>query len=114
MTCHRLSKPDEQDEFPDLGPPPSVGFTSAFLYDFDPTNGIDSNKQDFNATALHEIGHALGFVSHAGLKELIPSQPVIITTWDLLRFRPEWRERGHNTSRPPPASFKHACTLPHP
>ena len=80
--------PDEDEEFEDLGPPPSIGFNSAFLYDFDPTNGIDSNKQDFNATALHEIGHALGFVSHAGLKELIPSQPVIITTWDVLRFRP--------------------------
>ena len=80
--------PDETRELADFGPPPSIGFNSAFAYDFDPTNGIDSNKQDFNATALHEIGHALGFVSHAGLKELVASNPVVVTTWDLFRFRP--------------------------
>lgn len=66
---------------------PSIGFNSAFLYDFDPFNGIDSNKQDFNATVLHEFGHALGFVSHTGLKELVPSNPIVLTTWDLFRFR---------------------------
>ncbi|MBK6426682.1 MAG: NF038122 family metalloprotease [Blastocatellia bacterium] len=72
---------------PGDGVVPSVGFNSAFPYDFDPFNGIDSNKQDFNATALHEFGHALGFVSHAGLKELVSSNPVVLTTWDLYRFR---------------------------
>lgn len=66
---------------------PSIGFNSAFLYDFNPFDGIDSNKQDFNATVLHEYGHALGFVSHTGLKELVPSNPIVLTTWDLFRFR---------------------------
>ncbi len=72
---------------PGDGSVPSVGFNSAFSYDFDPFNGITSTSQDFNATALHEIGHALGFVSHTGLKELASSNPVVLTTWDLYRFR---------------------------
>lgn len=72
---------------PGDGVVPSIGFNSAFAYDFDPSNGVDSNKQDFNATVLHEYGHALGFVSHTGLKELVPSNPIVLTTWDLYRFR---------------------------
>lgn len=72
---------------PGLGAVSSVGFNSAFSYDFDPFNGIASNSQDFNATALHEFGHALGFVSHTGLKELVSSNPIVLTTWDLYRFR---------------------------
>ena len=79
---------DPDGEQGDLGDPPAIGFNSAFLYDFDPSDGIDSNKQDFNATALHEIGHALGFTSHVGLKDLVPSNPVVLTTWDLFRFHP--------------------------
>ncbi len=79
--------PNESGEMGDFGPPPSIGFNSAFLYDFDPTDGVPSNRQDFNATALHEIGHALGLVSHVGLKDLVPSNPVVLTTWDLFRFR---------------------------
>ena len=34
-----------------------------FNWDFDPTNGVDSNAFDFIGVATHEIGHALGFVS---------------------------------------------------
>ncbi|MFM7919016.1 MAG: NF038122 family metalloprotease [Planctomycetaceae bacterium] len=41
----------------------SIEFNSAFAWDFDPTDGIDSDKIDFTAVAAHEIGHALGFFS---------------------------------------------------
>ncbi|RYY42261.1 MAG: PEP-CTERM sorting domain-containing protein, partial [Sphingomonadales bacterium] len=34
-----------------------------FAFDFDPTNGIDAGSFDFIGIAIHEIGHALGFVS---------------------------------------------------
>lgn len=37
------------------------------LWDFDPTDGIDQMLVDFLATAIHEIGHALGFVSGVDL-----------------------------------------------
>jgi hypothetical protein len=41
----------------------SVTFSSDFAFDFNPTDGVDPNKIDFLAVAIHEIGHALGFVS---------------------------------------------------
>ncbi len=40
-----------------------VQFSSNFTFDFDPTDGIDANSFDFIGVAIHEIGHALGFVS---------------------------------------------------
>lgn len=67
---------------------PQVGFNSNFQYDFDPSNGIDSTKTDFEAVATHEIGHVLGFTSFAGLKELQPTQPLAFTIWDIFRFAP--------------------------
>jgi len=71
-----------------LGLPPRIGFNSAFSFDFDPSNGIDSDKTDFDAVAVHEIGHALGFSSNVGGKELTPTQPIFLAAMDLFRFRP--------------------------
>ena len=41
----------------------SITFSSSFIWDFDPTNGVNSDAYDFIGVATHEIGHALGFVS---------------------------------------------------
>jgi len=41
----------------------SITFSSTFTWDFDPTNGVNSDAFDFIGVATHEIGHALGFVS---------------------------------------------------
>lgn len=71
-----------------FGDPPSVGFNSKFAYDFDPSNGIDSDKTDFEAVAVHEIGHVLGFESNVGLGELFPDAEGQFTVLDLFRFRP--------------------------
>src|SRR2546423_206579 len=63
---------------------PSIGFKSNFQFDFDPSNGIDLDKIDFDATATHEIGHALGFTTTNGV--ITGQSDAAITAWDLFRF----------------------------
>lgn len=41
----------------------SITFSTAYSWDFDPSNGITPGAFDFIGIAVHEIGHALGFVS---------------------------------------------------
>jgi hypothetical protein len=79
---------DPDGEQAQLGPPPAIGFNSAISFDFDPSDGIEPGKWDFDAYATHEIGHALGFASNVGMKEASPNSPVSATSWDLFRFRP--------------------------
>ncbi len=79
---------DPDAEASTIGPPPRIGFNSAFAFDFNPADGIDSDKTDFDAVALHEIGHLLGFISQTGARELNPGNPVRLSLWDLFRFRP--------------------------
>ena len=42
-----------------------ITFSSAFAFDFNPTDGIAIGFYDFIGVAVHEIGHALGFLSGA-------------------------------------------------
>jgi hypothetical protein len=70
------------------GTTPSIGFNSAFPYDFDPSDGIDAGRRDFEAVAAHEIGHVLGFSSSVGGTELDSPRSPSLSTWDLFRFRP--------------------------
>ena len=65
---------------------PSIGFNSAFPYDFNPNDGIAPNLTDFEAVVVHEIGHALGFASIIG-NEGAPNNYYM--PWDLFRVRPE-------------------------
>lgn len=41
----------------------NITFSTLFDFDFDPSDGITSTAFDFIGVAIHEIGHALGFVS---------------------------------------------------
>jgi hypothetical protein len=67
---------------------PEVAFNSAFSFDFDPSNGITANQIDFDAVAVHEMGHILGFASAVGRTEAKSGNTVALTIWDLFRFRP--------------------------
>ncbi|MEW6206958.1 MAG: NF038122 family metalloprotease [Acidobacteriota bacterium] len=80
---------DPDSESNDFGPPPAIGFNSKFRFDFDLSDGIDNDKLDFEAMALHEIGHALGLISSVGQKEMNPSIEVAPSMWDLFRIRPD-------------------------
>jgi len=64
-------------------------FNAAKDFDFNPYDGVDSGKYDFRGVAMHEIGHALGFIS--GVDWLIgdPLQPADTygsTALDLFRY----------------------------
>ena len=41
----------------------TIEFNTGFSFDFDNSDGVASNAIDFETVAVHEIGHALGFVS---------------------------------------------------
>ena len=73
----------DPDAIPLGGGDAAIGFNSAFPFDFDPNNGVDSNKVDFDSVATHELGHALGFLSESGGPVYAP-----VSVWDLFRFRP--------------------------
>src|SRR5262245_52213522 len=81
-----VADPDAEQER--LGLSPAIAFNSATSFDFDPSDGIKPKRTDFNAAALHEIGHALGFFSAVGNKERFPHEPLESEVLDLFRFRP--------------------------
>ena len=61
----------------------TMGFNKNFPFDFNPDDGINPTQTDFNSVATHEIGHALGFTSNAGV-----GSTAEVSIWDLFRFRP--------------------------
>jgi PEP-CTERM motif len=70
-----------------------IQFSSAFNFDFNPTNGITAGSYDFIGVAVHEMGHALGFISGADDFDYVAgsSTPNIDDAWwgygmDMFRY----------------------------
>jgi hypothetical protein len=80
---------DPTNESTTLGEPPAISFNSAFDFDFDPRDGVDAGKVDFEGIALHQIGHLLGFVSETTERDAVPTSPTFVTTWDMFHFQPD-------------------------
>jgi hypothetical protein len=81
--------PAESDPDPILNPFgefATIGFNSAFQWDFNPADGVSSGQFDFEAVALHEMGHSLGFTSIIG-NGGPPNN--LFTILDFFRVRPE-------------------------
>src|SRR3972149_10370975 len=79
-----------------FGTIPTIGFNSAFSYDFDPSDGITEGI-DFDAVVVHEIGHALGFTAIAGNYPAYGPPNNYFYPWDLFRVRPDAVEEGSLT-----------------
>ena len=79
---------DPVGERPFFGRPPLIGLNAFYPWDFDPTDGIDADKLDFDGVVVHEMGHILGFVSSVGDNEFDPNGSVRPTVLDMFRFRP--------------------------
>jgi hypothetical protein len=86
-------------EPPYWGSPPAIGFNSNFSFDFDPRDGIDADKPDFEAMVLHEMGHVLGFISLVGRRELDASAPLAVSIWDMFRFNPGVTMQNFSTAK---------------
>ncbi len=69
----------------------TLTFNSAFAFDYDSSNGVSPGMVDFETVAIHEIGHALGFVSAVDGVDIMKNNATggftPITPLDLFRFR---------------------------
>ncbi len=70
----------------------AISFSSSFAWDFDPSDGVGAGLQDFVGVTIHEMGHALGFVSGVDDVDLFITNPLdldpyaVFTTLDLFRY----------------------------
>lgn len=72
----------------------TITFNSAFAFDLDASDGVAPGTMDLETVAVHEIGHALGFLSAVDAIDGATGGVVTPGTLDLYRFA----QRGGNPS----------------
>ena len=85
----------------------AITFNSAFTFDFDNSDGITAGTSDFEAVALHEIGHALGFTSAADIVDVFSSGPILPEPLDLFRLTPGQSQNFSTAARVLTAAAKY-------
>lgn len=78
---------DPDGELALFGSPPAIDMLSIAPWDFNPDDGIGAGQLDFIGTSLHEIGHAIGFVTRVGTTDTNPNLPLTVSAFDIYRFR---------------------------
>jgi len=63
-----------------------ITFNTNFAFDYDNSDGVGGSLLDFQTTAAHEIGHALGFFSIVDTLNSVEAGAVPIPPLDLFRF----------------------------
>jgi hypothetical protein len=90
--------------FDDPEPDATITFATGFLsnFDFDPSDGIAPGQLDFEAVVVHEIGHALGFISRVDLVDGLRADgevgSIAPTTLDLFRLQANTPLASFNTA----------------
>ena len=73
----------------------SITFGNAFSWDYDSSNGVTAGSYDFVGIAIHEIGHALGFISGVDILDgnspptngpFSDDQFIYVSSLDLFRY----------------------------
>ncbi|TCD47556.1 NF038122 family metalloprotease [Chlorobium sp. N1] len=74
----------------------AITFSDSFSWDYDPSDGIDAGSYDFVGVAVHEIGHALGFVSGVDFLDgtTYTENDILATSLDLYRYSDESLAEG--------------------
>lgn len=70
----------------------AISFSSSYAWDFDPSDGVGAGLQDFVGVTIHEMGHALGFVSGVDDVDYYITNPLdidpyaVFSALDLFRY----------------------------
>ena len=75
----------------------SIFFSSLFSWDFDPSDGIGAGLQDFVGVTIHEMGHALGFVSGVDDVDYFITNPTDLDEYAVFSVLDLYRYSGPGT-----------------